>query len=702
MRICIVFLLALSLPVIALDERPTVRPERIDAPPLIDGVLDEAIWQQIEPITDFRQQEPADGEPASERTEVRICYDDNFLYIGVRAHDSEPEKIIARVYERDGESKLDDSFFVAIDSLHDRRTAFVFGTNAIGMQGDGQFVEGSTPGTDWDAIWHNKSNIDDQGYTLEIAIPFFVLRFQPAEELSMGILMRRVIRRKDETVFWPYLSRDYPITAVSQYATLEGLRGIERGVNLEVKPYAVAGRSSAAGESEWSADAGLDAKWGVTSNLTADLTLNTDFAQVESDALQVNLTRFNLYYPEKRDFFLESAGLFQFGLPQRAEIFFSRRIGIRGRDEVPILGGARLYGLVGDTNIGLMSIQSRARDGIPAENFTVARIKQNVLGRSYIGGILTNRSGYEADADRTMGADFAYVFGRNNRIYGSLAQSSRPGVSDGNWFGVIGASYFTDLFQGAISYIDIGPQFNPGLGFIRRRDMRSLNLSGAYKPRPGWDHVRQITLQGSYKRVMNYAGEEETVDIQGIATVRFSLDDFISFGTWSVKEYIPYSFQIAPGIIVPSDQYEYFHWYVRGGTSYSRRVSISGIYETGGYYGGDFYRASAGLQIKLTPQLQIKPGYAVNRYDLPGGSFTSIIANLYMSYYVSPTLITRLALQHSGLYDEFIFNFRLRWIYAPGSEAWLVYDEGQTPDLLTGGTVRDRALILKVVHNFNF
>ena len=308
-----------------------VRPVRIDEPPRIDGLLDEPLWAEIEPIDDFRQWEPDNGAPATERTEVRICYDDRFLYVGVRAYDSEPDKIIARAFERDRGLDQDDSIFVSIDSLNDDRNAVGFGTNVLGTKSDLEFSESRSINMAWDTIWYTAGNVDELGYTLEFAIPFFSLRFQPEDEIEMGVFLERYIRRKNELANWPAMSRDYNYFSVSQYARMQGLQGIERGVNLEIKPYGIGGYSQVPEERGWDADAGLDLKWGVTANLTADVTLNPDFAQVESDDLRINLTRFNLFFPERRDFFLESADLFKFGLPRDVEVFFSRRIGITGR-----------------------------------------------------------------------------------------------------------------------------------------------------------------------------------------------------------------------------------------------------------------------------------------------------------------------------------------------------------------------------------
>jgi len=674
---------------------------RVDSPPRIDGILDDAVWRAVEPITDFRQYEPDVGEPETERTEVRICYDSHYLYFGIRAFYNEPERILANMYERDGELWNDDSIAIFIDSRHDRRTALQFMSNPIGTQRDAEMSQGRVINISWDTIWYSRGNIDAEGYTLEIAIPFFALRFKPSEEVDMGLLLHRIIRHKNEYSFWPMLERDYSVYNMGQYGTIEGLRGIERGVNVEIKPYAIAGHTRTPEESRYDADAGLDVKWGITPNLTTDFTFNTDFAHVESDALQFNLTRFSLFYPEKRDFFLESQDLFQFGLASSAEVFFSRRIGIRAFEEVPVLGGARLYGLAGNTNVGLLTLQTRESGGASGENFTVARVKQNILGRSYVGGIFTSRSGYDPDSDRTMGFDFRLLHGANAGISGAVARSGRPGVDDGNWFGTL--SYFntTDRFEASVRYLDIGPRFDPGIGFIQRPDQRAIYLNGAYKPRPDLLGIRQLSVSGDYERIYNYGGDVEYIRARGVLNIKFHSGEEFDCPFLREEELIPYDFEIGPGVIVPAGRYSWFQTWPYLRISDSRRISGMIAFTFGSIYGGNLTAFGGILTVRFSPKFQATGSVRIFDLDLPGGSVVSNISTIDINYYFSPTLTTRLSTQYSTLYEEFVLNFRLRWIYAPGSEAWLVYDEGRRFGL-PGSSLRDRTLVFKMVHNFNF
>lgn len=678
-----------------------VRPVRVDEPPRIDGLLDEPLWAEIEPITDFRQWEPDNGAPATERTEVRICYDDRYLYIGVRAYDSEPDKIIARAFERDRGIDQDDSIFISIDSLNDNRNAVGFGTNVLGTKSDLEFSEDRTINMAWDAIWYTAGNVDELGYTLEFAIPFFALRFRPQDEVEMGVYLERYIRRKNELANWPALSRDYNYFSISQYGRMQDLQGIERGVNLEIKPYGIGGYSQVLEERGWDAAAGLDVKWGINANLTADVSLNPDFAQVESDNLRINLTRFNLFFPERRDFFLESADLFKFGLPRDVEVFFSRRIGIIGSREVPIIAGVRTYGLVGRTNLGLMTMQTSSLDDEASENFSVVRLKHNVLDRSYIGGIFTSRQGNSTREDTTWGGDFNFLFGVNTFLRGSVARSNRAGVDSGDWFGNVEASQNVDRYDWAVRYTDVGKGFEPGIGFVRRRDQRALITTAHYKPRPDWRGVRQLSFGLDYQRVENHDGILETQNVQPGFTAIFQTEDIVRVGYIDAFERVPLPFFIGPGVVIPAGEYKQRQLSAAFNSNRSRRLSVTASHRQGGFFDGDILSSRLSLQFSPVSQVRLNPVIQYDNVSVPGGNVESVIASFNVSYYFSPELTTRAAVQYSSSRDEFVANFRVRWIYTPGSEAWFVYDEGRQFGLLEP-SLRERAVIVKVVHNFHF
>ena len=409
----------------------------VPAPPIVDGVLDEAFWSTITPVTGFRQRDPVDGAPASERTEVRIAYDENGIYFGLTLFDSEPHLIRRSILQRGGRIDKDDRVVIALDTYHDRRNGYIFEIGALGTQDDALFSDESMSLDDWswDGVYSSESRVTDDGWVLEVAIPFTTIRFSEAEAPSMGVAFQRSIRRKNENVFWPHIGQEYRagISQVSRYATLEGLQNLRRGRHIEVKPFAIGGGQKLAGDvdTDVQSDVGLDVKYAITSNVALDLTLNTDFAQVEADNVQINLTRFNLFFPEKREFFLERAGLFQFGAARQTEVFFSRRIGLEG----DITGGGRLTGQLGPFSAGALSLRTEELVGaggeiVPAAWSSVGRLRADILPRTTVGGIVTS-SESSAGRNRVAGADFDTRFWSSSslRVWAAnVWDSSDPGA----------------------------------------------------------------------------------------------------------------------------------------------------------------------------------------------------------------------------------------------------------------------------------
>ena len=331
----------------------------------IDGILDEAVWQESPVTSGFHQRWPADGSPATERTEVRVAYDNRAIYFGLVMYDSEPELIMRSILHREGRIDKDDNIIIALDSYQDRRSAYIFELNSFGTQGDAHFTNERLVHPDdwmWEGVYESSARITDRGWELEVAIPLTTIRFDPENVESMGVAFYRAIRRKNETVTWPHIPLAFAggaqggMDQASRFGTLTGLEGLRPGRHVEVKPFAIAGAQKRADEedTETTSEVGLDVKWSITPSLTADLTYNTDFAQVEADNVQINLTRFGLFFPEKREFFLERSELFQFGDSRETDLFFSRRIGLSNA----IIGGGRLTGQAGPFTIGFLTIQN--------------------------------------------------------------------------------------------------------------------------------------------------------------------------------------------------------------------------------------------------------------------------------------------------------------------------------------------------------
>ena len=497
----------------------TIRAVRTDRPPTVDAILDEPFWQRIEPVTDFRQRVPVDGAPASERTELRVAFDDNNLYFAIVLHDSEPEGIRRSILHREGRIDQDDNIRIGLDTYNDKRNAYIFEINPFGTQGDALITDESMTLSDWnwEGVYVSEARVTEDGWVVEAAIPFTTIRFADTDAPEMGILMERTIRRKNEMVYFPHIGQEFRqgLTQVSQYATLTGLEGLRRGRYMEAKPFAIAGRSALGQrgdldpKTETLSEIGLDFKYSITSNLTLDATVNPDFAQVEADNVQINLTRFSLFFPEKREFFLERAGLFDFGDARETVVFFSRRIGI-GND---IAGGARLTGQAGPLSIGALSLWTedaqgdREHDAAPGGLNSVVRLRADPFPRTTVGGILTSMDG-EYGFNRVLGGDFQVRFGGSSSVRGWLARSW-DGTASANVdadtgspiAGAIQADLRSSLLAAGAGYRRIPIDFDPALGFVLRNDMQRFTGSVGVHPRfeqSAWARQLVTTLRGDY------------------------------------------------------------------------------------------------------------------------------------------------------------------------------------------------------------
>ena len=539
------------------EMRATATP--VPRPPIIDGVLDEPLWAMIEPITDFRQRDPVDGAPGSEPTEVRIGYDANALYFGFVFHDSEPSLIRRSILHRGGRIDKDDRVIVALDTYHDRRNAYIFEIGALGTQDDALISDESMTLDDWnwDGVFTSETRVTEDGWVLELEIPFTTIRFPDVDEPTMGIAFMRSIRRKNESVFWPHIGQEYRsgISQVSRYATLDGLSGLRRGRYAEVKPFATAGTQRMAGDAsfEGQTDVGVDVKYALTSNLTFDLTWNTDFAQVESDNVQINLTRFDLFYPEKREFFLERAGLFQFGTPRQTEVFFSRRVGLRG----DIAGGGRLTGQAGPLSIGALALRTRGYSddavALPAAWNSVVRLRTDLRPRTTLGGIITSLD-HENGWDRSAGLDFSSRFWSSSafnvwaaRVWnpdfsgspagtsgsGGAAMSQSAGPREAGNANAASAELVlqNDRYAFILSRLLIDESFAPALGFVPRTDQDRWGGYVAFTPRfesSAW--ARQLSLEVKGDHVRSRDGAKQTHVLGTGARLTLESGEFANIG----------------------------------------------------------------------------------------------------------------------------------------------------------------------------
>ncbi len=686
-----VLLLAAPLASAAESPEETVRiPRRAPAPPRLDGVLDDPVWRDALIIDDFTQQLPLDRVPPTERTEVRILYDDNNLYLGVRLFDSEPSRILARALVRDSDAiDGDDQLAFCIDSSNNGRDGFWFSTNPAGVQVDAQiFNEGQVFDNNWNGIWEVATRVDDQGWTAEIRIPFFNLRFSPAAENIMGINFFRAIRRKNEEEYAPYMPRNFPGTLTLSRARKFSFTGIRRGVRFQLKPYGLTrGEQSYVSEPPEESligRAGADLKWGVTSSLTADLTYLTDFAQVEADIQQVNLTRFKLFYPEKRDFFLENAGLFQFGAHGETDVFFSRRIGLTDAGEVvPILGGGRLTGRLGKTSLGVLDVITDPGAGDPATNFGVLRVRRDILSRSTVGMILTDREAQgPGGGNRVVGADTRLVSRGDWSLDAFYAVShSSPDLPEGS-AARVRAGRDGDTWSLVARYSQVDPGFDPGIGFVVRPDMDLWQGLAAWKPRPADGLVRQYNFTWIPTYITDRRGELQSRDNYLQFETHFESGDVAGVYFDPQFERLTAGFDIFPDpvhrekdIIIPPGDYSFSSAALYVNTFQGRRVLSSSTLVAGTFYGGRKTSIAEDLTVNFGPHFSVNTHYDYNHVLLPEGNFDTNLWITRFNVAVSPKLFGSALLQANDIPDDLDLNLRVDWIHHPGADLFFVYNE---------------------------
>jgi hypothetical protein len=706
------------------EGRATIRTIRLAEPLRIDGRLEESVYQQERPVSDFIQTDPIEGGPATEKTELWVMFDRENVYVAFRVFESQPERRVANVMQKDnGLLFQNDGVMFVLDPFYDRRNGVGFMLNAIGGRTDGQVTD-ERWSRDWNTIWDVKVADFDGGWTAEVALPFKSLRYRPGTAQVWGFNARRIDRWKNEYSHLTPVPRQEAgngVYRMSRAATLVGLEAPSGSKNLEFKPYAISNASAFRGNdpndpndpngsNDLTAEVGIDAKYGITQNLTADFTINTDFAQVEADEQQINLTRFSLFFPEKRDFFLENAGLFAFGgansfnagrndLPL---LFYSRRIGLNAGQVVPIDAGARLTGRVGRYSVGVVDIQtgSEAVSGTRATNFSAVRVKRDVLERSSIGVIATGRSVTQtgAGSNAAYGVDGAFGFFTNLAVDAYWARTATDDLSGGDtsYRGVVNYNGLTYGLQA--ERLVIAEHFNPEVGFVRRGDIRKSFALARYSPWPkAMGPVRRISLVGSIGYVENGGGQLETRDVDGELAIDFNTSDRVSVGYAGSYELVPRPFRIATGVTVPVGGYDYGSTTVAYQAGQQRKFNGRISLDWGSLYDGT--KTTIGLstgRATLSPQLSVEPTFSVNDVDLPQGSFVTTLVGSRVTYTMTPLMFASALVQYNSDARNVSANVRLRWEYRPGSELFVVYNEER--DTLTRGVpdVRNRAFIVKV------
>ena len=668
----------------------------IETAPVIDGILDEAFWATIQPVTGFRQREPVDGAPATERTEVRIAFTESALYFGMSMFDSEPDLILGNILQRGGWIDKDDNVRIAIDTYRDRRNAYLFEIGALGAQDDALISDEATEDWNWDGVYTTEARVTDEGWFLEVEIPFTTIRFDDTQAPEMGIAIFRSIRRKNEQVYWPHIGQEYRtgIRQVSQYATLTGLRDLKKARHVEVKPYGIAGTTKEGDDpTDNDADWGFDVKAGITSNFTLDATYNTDFAQVEADNVQINLTRFDLFFPEKREFFLERAGLFEFGAQREAEAFFTRQVGL----DADIIGGGRLTGQTGPISIGAMSLRTRDAlpegvttptdpDAIPAAWNSVARVQGVILPRTTIGGIFTSKETDRAH-NRVAGADLETRFWSSSSflLWASNVWDSRPGeINDGTGevertsAGQAELILQNDRYLFEITRTIIGEAYDPALGFVRRPDQKRWGGQLGVRPRfeeSPW--ARQLFLTLAANHIEGIDGNKQSHLRQFSSRLNFQWGDNVSADVNERFERL-----VEPAFIngreLPPGDYTFRRATARYTPNRARALGVKVNASAGDFWNGTRTELGGGLVWILNKHLTVDSNVSWNDVSLPvpDGDFQTTLVSTRLEAAVNRRLFAYALVQWDDVSNTFQANIRVDWIHTPGSDLFVVFDTG--------------------------
>src|SRR3989441_3584656 len=685
---------------------------RADKAPELDGSLKDAGWQDAGLISNFRQREPFERQPPTEKTEVRVLYDSRYLYFGIQCFDSEPKKIVATELRRDADFSVDDNFTVLLSPDNDKRNGYTFTTNPLGTQFDALISdEGRVNDPNWDGIWKSSAHIVSDGWTATIAIPFSTLNFKTSNNVTVGMNLWRFIRRKNEEDLWQSYLRIYGIERISEAGELTDLRDIGSGRLLVIKPYVVGGiRTDAQDGTRAVHTGGLDIKYGLRSNLVANLTFNTDFADADVDPVRFNITPFKSSLPEKRQFFLENSGIFQVGF-RDTQLFFSRQIGIDpiSGQQVPLDVGAKVTGSLGKYDVGILDAKTRASGPNPFANYFVARVKRKLLAESYVGTILIDKeSGNRQDRfNRTGGIDANFIFFKKLSLNGFLAKSfsADPTLRGHDWAGTIDASYNSNLFQIEAFQNRVGPNFNPEVGFVDRTDIVTNSIDAQLSPRPKHGRIREYNFEGFYRRHVNTHGLLQTQGWQTTFRTNFhnrAYTDDDLFDNFIQRLNSP--FNIFKNVVIPTGLYHFDRHQFTYGSDKSKRFVYSFFERFGTFYNGRLNEFRTRTSYRPTPKISIATVHTWDRFRFPQGIFNVHIGSINGSYSFSRFLTTSLLIQVNSIDKNPVsMNFRLRYNYRPDSDLFVIYTLGnQFNSLAAGNPVLTREQRFTVKYTYSF
>ena len=692
---------------------------RVDRAPKLDGTLGDPLWQTANPITDFRQREPKEGEPATEKTEVRVLYARRAVYFGIHCYDSAPSRIMATELRRDVSQALDDHFEILINSNHDRQNGYVFEINPLGTQSDGLVVEeqsGSEGGdfdSGWDGVWTSEAHITQDGWTATIEIPFSTLNFTKSKDVIWGLNFMRFIRSKNEEDLWAAYKRTYGITKVSEAGELNGITDIGSGRLFVVKPYGLAQYDKQTGQSaEFPLTGGLDVKYGIRSNVVLNLTGNTDFSATDVDQEQFNLTPFPIFIPEKRQFFLENAGIFNFDLGEQDQLFFSRQIGIDSvtGNQVPVNGGAKLTGSLGRLQFGVLEVDARSSGPNPYANYAVVRLRESLWGGSYVGVMgIDKRSGSLLDSfNQTGGVDTRLVFFKDWFVDAHVAGTQSAGYSGGNSDVGASLSYRSNWVEGRFERRKIGPNFNPEAGFLERTDANETNGDLTFKVRPKIRGVRELQFEGFILHAPDTQNVVQTQEWQGTFRAEFNNGGYTDDDISNVfTQRITTPLHVYKDVFIPNGLYHFARHQLTYGSGQDRRFTYNLFERFGGYYGGTLNEFRVRGNYRPTAKFSISASETWDRFrlPLPNGNFSVVLASLQGNYSFTRFLtFTSLIQVDTSNAQAVSANVRLRYNYRPDSDLYIIYNVGtQFASIAPANPpqVRETRFAIKWTYSFN-
>ena len=692
----------------------------------VDGLLEEEIWRTAPSIGELTQREPMTGESPTDRTTVTLLYDADNLYIGVMCNDAEPERVIGTQMARDATLTSDDRIEILLDTYRDQRNAFYFATNPAGALVDGLVFANGQSNLQWDAIWMVRTRRTIQGWSAEFAIPFKSLGF-PSGPTVWGFNIGRHILRKLEEDRWSGARIETAFDQVSEAGDITNLTGLTQGIGLDVRPFAGGHwlHTLADGRHAVTGKPGLDMFYNFTPSLKLTATVNTDFGETEVDARQINLSRFSLFFPEKRSFFLEDAGVFSFSnthteilnvAPARSQVipFFSRQIGLLAGEEVPIDLGVKLTGKVGRTDLGVLDVRTRDVSNLPEKNFFVGRVKRNLLQQSYVGAIFTQGHPSLSIASRTFGADLrlatSNVLGKSKNlgfnVYGLRSMNAGRSGKDGSYG--VSLEYPNEVVQVEAVWRDIQQNFRPAQGFVSRRNVRLLRSGARYIPRPkSILNLQRVFYDAFYTRFTRLdTGQVESWDAYfAVIDWHFNSGDTVHpFNTKILYEQLFAPFEIYPGVVLPPGEYRSTRWRLQTSTAPKRKLNATVDWWFGSYWSGHADELHTVLQFKIPPRIVLHLDTNQTFARLPQGNFVTRILSLQASYAASPFLSLSNLLQYDNRTRNLGLQSRVRWILQPGQDLFFVLAQGWIEDDLRGFrfAVQDTKVSAKVQYTARF